>query len=326
MSGDSLLLADYLDYVLLAEKLGFTNIFMVEHHFTGGGQVSSSLGLLTYLAAKTSRIRLGTAVIVLPWHNPAILAETVATLDVLSNGRFDFGVGKGYRPQEFSGFCIPQEEASGRFDEALAFLRSSWTETDRFSHQGKFWNFEQVQIEPRTVQKPHPPLWMGATSAESIARAAAEGVNLLLDQVAPIAEIGKRVKLYARIRDEARGDYNASQIAVTRGLFIVGSEHERLNVIDKYAKLLGSAGALKWLGGDNAEAQSQAYKVSDAPLIGTPEQIIERLADLERCGVDTVLISDMSGSKETLRTFAAEIMPAFDPRGPAKSAPVALKG
>ena len=179
-----------------AEELGYHSVFVVEHHFTGVGQLSASLNFLSYLAGRTRRIRLGTAVVVLPWHNPVLLAEQVATLDLLSNGRLDFGVGKGYRPPEFAGFCIPIEEATERFDEAIAFLRKAWTAKGRFSHHGKRWHFDNIVIEPRPVQQPHPPLWMGAGSFESIRRAAREGFNLLLDQIAPVDLIIERVAAY----------------------------------------------------------------------------------------------------------------------------------
>jgi alkanesulfonate monooxygenase SsuD/methylene tetrahydromethanopterin reductase-like flavin-dependent oxidoreductase (luciferase family) len=311
LSGDSISLNKYIDYVLLAEDLGFSHVFMVEHHFTGGGQVSSSLGLLIYLAARTRRIRLGTAVIVLPWHNPAILAETVATLDVLSGGRFDFGIGKGYRPVEFAGFCIPQAEAGERFNETLAFLRTAWTREDRFSHHGRFWNFENVTIEPRVIQRPHPPLWMAGNSADSIRRAAHEGVNLLLDQVSPIAGVAERVALYRTERAAARADFKPGQIAVTRGLHLVANEREREEAVSLYARVLNEAGALVWLNGRNTEENVERYRGSDAPLIGTPQQIIGQLQALEAAGVETVLFADISGSHETLRTFARDIMPAF---------------
>ncbi|HEY5299342.1 MAG TPA: LLM class flavin-dependent oxidoreductase, partial [Acetobacteraceae bacterium] len=96
-TGDSHSYRGFIDYVVEAERLGFDSVFLVEHHFTGQGQVSASLTLLAYLAARTSRIRLGTAVVVLPWHNPVLIAEQAATLDLLSGGRLDLGVGKGYR-------------------------------------------------------------------------------------------------------------------------------------------------------------------------------------------------------------------------------------
>src|SRR6266487_2644721 len=127
-----------------AEALGFHSTFVVEHHFTGFGQVSASLNLLTWLGARTSTLRLGTAVLVLPWHNPVLLAEQVATLDLLSNGRFDFGVGKGYRDAEFESFCIPKAEATERFEECMAILRKAWTTQGRFTHQGKHWNFRNI--------------------------------------------------------------------------------------------------------------------------------------------------------------------------------------
>src|SRR5688572_33290140 len=109
--GDSYGYTEFVEYVKAADQLGFEAAFMVEHHFTGAGQLSASLNLLSYLAACTTRIRLGTAVVVLPWHNPVLLAEQVATLDVLSGGRVDLGVGRGYRKVEFEQFCIPMEEA-----------------------------------------------------------------------------------------------------------------------------------------------------------------------------------------------------------------------
>ena len=102
---------DFIEYNVEAEALGFRGTFVVEHHFTGYGQVSATLNLLTWLGARTTTLRLGTAVIVLPWHNPVLLAEQAATLDLLSGGRLDFGVGKGYRHNEFSGFCRAKRES-----------------------------------------------------------------------------------------------------------------------------------------------------------------------------------------------------------------------
>src|SRR5213078_167502 len=135
-----------------AEALGFHSTFVVEHHFTGFGQVSASLNLLTWLGARTSTLRLGTAVLVLPWHNPVLLAEQAATIDLLSDGRLEFGVGKGYRHNEFSGFCIDIAEADARFEESLGLILKAWTSNERFSHHGTFWNFENIVVEPPTRQ------------------------------------------------------------------------------------------------------------------------------------------------------------------------------
>src|SRR5881394_2869665 len=180
---------DYLDYAVEAEALGYRSSFLVEHHFTGWNQVSATLMLQTALAMRTSSLRLGTAVIVLPWHNPVLLAEQAATLDLISGGRFDFGVGKGYRHNEFAGFCIAPEEAQARFEESIQLMTRAWTSRARFSHRGRFWQFEDVVVEPPSAQQPHPPLWVAAASAPSIRRAAERGFNLILDQYASPEQI-----------------------------------------------------------------------------------------------------------------------------------------
>src|SRR6476659_5197098 len=159
---------DFIDFNVEAEALGYHSTFLVEHHFTGWNQVSATLTLLTWLAARTTTLRLGTAVMVLPWHNPVILAEQAAALDLLSEGRLDFGVGKGYRYNEFRGFAIPLEEADARFEEALAIITKAWTSEQRFSHHGRFWTFNDVLVEPPPSQKPHPPFWMAAGSPSSM--------------------------------------------------------------------------------------------------------------------------------------------------------------
>src|SRR5204863_3106337 len=102
---------------------------------------------------------LGTAVTVLPWHNPVLLAEQAATLDLLSGGRLDFGIGKGYRYNGFAGFCVPIEEAEARFEESIDVIVKAWTASEPFSHRGKYWSFEMIVVEPPTAQKPHPPIW-----------------------------------------------------------------------------------------------------------------------------------------------------------------------
>ena len=130
---------------------------------------------MTWLGARTRWLRLGTAVMVLPWHNPVLLAEQAATLDLLSGGRLDFGIGKGYRYNEFAGFCVPMEEADARFDEGLAVIATAWTADEPFSHRGRYWQFDKIVVEPPTAQKPHPPIWMGAGGESSIRRSPHRG-------------------------------------------------------------------------------------------------------------------------------------------------------
>ena len=143
---------DFIEYNVEAEALGYASTFAVEHHFTGFGQVSATLSLLTWVAARTKTLRLGTAVMVLPWHNPVLLAEQAATLDLLSGGRLDFGIGKGYRHNEFAGFCIPMEEADKRFEEGLAVVLKAWTSEERFSHHGKYWHSTMSSSSRRPIR------------------------------------------------------------------------------------------------------------------------------------------------------------------------------
>ena len=299
-----------------AERLGFSSVFLVEHHFTGFGQVSASMNLLSYLAARTERIRLGTAVVVLPWHNPILVAEQAATLDLLSNGRLDFGVGKGYRSYEFSGFCIAPEEATERFDEAMEVIRKAWTTQGRFSYQGKRWRFDNVVVEPSPIQQPHPPFWLGAGSGESIRRAAREGYNLLLDQIAPTDLVIDRVTTFREECERIGRPYDPTTVGVTRGLQIVHNEEERKRAIVTRRNVLKNIGDLAR--GPGAEhyahikEDEESFVLDDAPLLGTPEEIIARLKRLEAGGVDNVLFAAPGASVAGLRTFAEEIMPAFD--------------
>ncbi len=314
--GDSTGYRDYIAYVLEAEKLGFGSVFIVEHHFTGFGQVSASLNILSYIAAMTDRIRLGTAVVVLPWHNPVLVAEQAATLDLLSNGRLDFGVGKGYRDYEFAGFCVPPDEATERFDEAMDVIRKAWSANGRFSHHGKRWHFENVVVEPAPVQQPHPPFWLGAGSEESIRRAAREGYNLLIDQIGSSDLTIARV---AAFREECRKigrAYAPEMVGATRGLQIVRTEAEREKALEVRYNVLKNIGGLAR--GPGAARYSNLQDVSgppiefdDAPLLGTPKEIVARLKKLEAGGVEHVLLVDPRPSLESLRIFAREIMPEF---------------
>src|SRR5205814_6846204 len=122
------------------------------------------------------------AVLLLPWHNPVLLAEQAATLDLLSGGRLDFGVGKGYRYNEFAGFCVDMEEADARFDESLAVITQAFTNNAPFSHKGRYWEFDNIIVEPPPAQRPHPPFWMGAGSERSVTEVSRRGYNLPLAQ------------------------------------------------------------------------------------------------------------------------------------------------
>ncbi len=295
----------FIEYVIEADKLGFKQLFMVEHHFTGQGQVSASMTVLAYLAARTRNIRLGTAVVVLPWHNPVLVAEQAATLDLLSGGRVDFGVGKGYRQAEFNGFCMAMEEATPRFDEAMEVIRKAWTSEGRFSHHGKLWNYQDIVVEPEPLQRPHPPLWLAAGSPDSVRRAAREGYNLLLDQLAQTDQIIRRVAIFREECAKVGRPYNPNMVGTTRALQMIHSETEREQMYATRKRVVATIGDLA--------RDKLAERVEDdtAPIWGTPDEVIARLKHLEANGVTNILLVDPNASVANLRAFGREVMPAF---------------
>ncbi len=314
---------DFVEFNIEAEALGYRSTFLVEHHFTGWHQVSATLTLLTWLAARTRTLRLGTAVLVLPWHNPVLLAEQAATLDLMSGGRLDFGVGKGYRHTEFTGFCISPDEADARFDEALDVITKSWTSAGRFSHHGRFWNFEQVVVEPPPMQKPHPPFWMAAGSPPSITKVAERGYNLILDQFASAQQLGERIALFkAEIAKRGR-TFNPLEVTVARDMFVARNAAEKQAAIERThaarQQILNVARAPGQQRGSHILAYDHDKPRSDAnTLIGTVEEIAERLEEMRREGIEYVILT-CGGSRESLRRFAHEIMPAFPDRTQAKA-------
>src|ERR1700742_1131115 len=223
---------DYIEYNVEAEALGYDSTFVVEHHFTGFGQVSASLNLLTWVAARTKTLRLGTAVIVLPWHNPVLLAEQAATIDLLSGGRLELGVGKVYPHNEFASFCIPIEEADERFEEGLELIVKSWTSNERFSHHGRFWNFEDIIVEPPTAQKPHPPIWMAAGQPDSIRKVARRGAKLLLDQFASTANTIERFNIYKTEVERLGRRFDPMDVGVSRAFFVAKNAEEKAKAIE----------------------------------------------------------------------------------------------
>src|SRR5215472_8022470 len=220
-------LADYIETNVEAEGLGYYATFLTEHHFTGVGQISAPLQVLTAIAMRTTRLRLGTAVVVLAWHNPAMLAEAAATLDLISNGRLELGVGKGYRASEFAGFAVPMEEAEGRFDEAFAVLKQAFTTKERFSHHGTYWHLDNVLVEPQPAQRPHPPLWIAAGNPRSIRKVAELGCNLLLDQFQSPAQIKERIALYRSVVEAQGRSFDPLMVAVARKVYVAEGAADR---------------------------------------------------------------------------------------------------
>jgi alkanesulfonate monooxygenase SsuD/methylene tetrahydromethanopterin reductase-like flavin-dependent oxidoreductase (luciferase family) len=307
---------DYVETCVEAEALGFDSSFLIEHHFSGRGQVSASLDLLAWVAARTRTMRLGTAVIVLPWHDPVLLAERAATLDLMSGGRLEFGVGKGYRHSEFAGFCMPYEEAQARFEEALPLIIRAWISNARFSHNGRFWQYEDIIVEPPPSQQPHPPVWIAAGKPDSIRSVAARGCKLLLDQFASTETVSERVAVF-RAECEARGrTFDPMDVAVARNFYVARDAVDMQTALARLARAHAGMVALSQHPGGRNRSHITAYAgapggTEASALYGTPERIGAELEALRAVGVEHVLLHGGESTRQSIRRFSTEIMPAF---------------
>ena len=289
-----------------AESLGYHSTFLVEHHFTGFGQVSATLNLLTWIGARTTSLRLGTAVIVLPWHNPVLLAEQIATLDLLSNGRVDAGIGKGYRMKEFEGFSISMDEADARFEECLEVMLKAWTSDTPWSHQGTYWQYNEVVVEPPSTQKPHPQIWMGAGSPRSVKQVAQLGFNMLLGQFDAFEMIAEEVALFKSEVESLGRVFDPMSVAVARSVNLVDSTAE-------YDQALESRMAARRRTQNLAlrpDFQDTRDSAEAGTIYGSPDQVSEKIQALHDIGIEYVLLNAPAGIS-TLRRFAEDVMPGF---------------
>jgi len=191
--------ADAIDQACYADALGFDSVWIAEHHFSEYGTAPDVAVLAAALAQRVKRMRIGTAVSFLPFNHPIRTAESFAMVDVLSDGRLDFGVGRGYQPGEFAGFGLPMDESRERFDESLEIVRRAWTE-DEVTFEGKHYQIRGVRVMPKPVQKPHPPLWGAAVSPESFELLARRGMPFLsAPSITPTAIMAESYRAYRRV-------------------------------------------------------------------------------------------------------------------------------
>src|SRR5215468_3286725 len=157
---------EHLEEAVLAEELGFDNVWASEHHFSEDAWNPSPVTFLAAVAGRTERVRIGTYVLLLPLHNPVRIAEDIAVLDNISGGRVDLGVGVGSSPEEFRTFGIPIENRLGRTFEALRIIERCFS-VEEFSHAGKYYKFPDIHLTTRPVQRPGPPILVAAMGEQS---------------------------------------------------------------------------------------------------------------------------------------------------------------
>ena len=186
-----------------AENLGLDSIWLAEHHFSPERSVlASPMVLASAIAARTNRIRIGMAVQVLPLANPLRIAEEAATVDHVSKGRFNFGIGRSGLTKYYRGYNVPYSESRRRFFEALEVIMKAWKE-DQFSYQGEYYSYEDVMVVPKPYQQPYPPTWIAAASEDTFPLVGALGHPIFIGANMPVPQLQERLQLFREARQEA---------------------------------------------------------------------------------------------------------------------------
>ena len=283
--------AETVEQVRLIRQHGFDSIWGGEHHATDGYHYFPLLPFLQRLAAEAEGLELGSNIVLLPLHNPMETAEIAAFLDVITGGRFNLGVGLGYRQEEFDMFGVPIKQRVSRMAEGVEIIRRLWTE-DGVTHNGRHWQFENLTIRPQPAQKPHPPLLVAAQVDAAIERAARIADGWCLVPVPRIDEIERQIGLYKKTRTDA-GLALSEHIIRLCEVACAETQEAALKrtapfLIEKYAAYAswGMPG-ISFDANDPPEEQLRKLAVKRFG-IGTPEQVVEALMDQHRAGVTHV--------------------------------------
>ena len=323
---------DITEEFILGEELGFKSAWMAEHHFTRYGLGAAPNVLASNIVAKTTTIRIGSAVFVSPLHLPARLAEEIATLDVLSGGRIDVGFGRGAAQSEYNVANIPIEESQQRFQESITMIEGLWSNKD-YTFEGKHYKITNANIVPQPIQNPHPPIYIAATrSPDTQEFVAGSGhpllVGVVLDTVDAIALCHTLVDL-AKTKGQ---NMSMSQIPFFR-YFHVAETEEQANANAKPA-LDWNLDMIQWrrtfdTGSEVWEKMedfrntrtelppSYDYLAENRAFIGNPDQIIAKIQALKDEGIETFGCNFSFGGMpqdqvlKSMQLFAKEIMPAF---------------
>ncbi len=347
------IVGETLEQIEYAEELGYDGIWVAEHHFSRHGICGSPLQLLASAAVRTHRIRLGLAVAILPFNHPIHMAEQSAMLDILSQGRLDFGIGRGYLELEFKGFGLSMEDSTGLFRESLDIIRRAWAE-ETISHHGKHYRFDDLRIAPKPVQRPHPPIYVASVSPPSLTWSAQNGFPIMSTGITPWADLKRLRRHY---QDElTRHGFDGSLYAdcpLQRQVFLAETTEE--------ARAL-AAPALEWGNRTAAHAGTSAqagqytpeydyYKQVDrvrqeraatrfneaawadletAPMVGDPAEVLRRVRVVQEALDLGYLMTwmnfggiDHQETRRSMKLFAREVMPHFRARAQAEPAATA---
>ncbi len=316
-----------LEMTLLAEELGFRNMWLAEHHFSSYGVLSRPLMFAQYLADHTTSLRIGTAVIVVPLHHPLTIAEEIATVDLLSGGRLDVGLGRGYQNYEFDRLGVRLDESRARWEEAVDVILLALSGKS-FTYDGSYYKIPETMVFPRPIQTPHPPIWVTAQSPESVAATVRRGFNLLSGGFGVSVE---NLRQFRTAFDQLVSEHPPKQpihVGIQRPVYVAETEAEAREVVEHARWNMRVTLSLRRNYERVEDGRAVAVPMPNEPstddildnfgVIGTPERCIQQLRLLQdvmhidhfNCSFsfgdlphDTVLRS--------MRRFAAEVMPAF---------------
>lgn len=306
-----------LERIAIMDRTGYDAVWLAEHHFTGYSVCPSVHLMAMRVAACTERLRIGTAVSLAAFYHPLRLAEEVALLDVLTDGRVNWGAGRGFDPTEFAAFGVPLEESAERFREAVEIVLAAWTH-ERLDFEGKYWSFEGVEVLPKPAQKPHPPTWVAATSPSAMEWAASHGHTILMDPHSPCAEIARKRERYRELLEAHGHSIEGREIPMARLLAVAETESEAREIarsgaawtVGSYANPTKAAGIEPGTvgAGDGPRRDPVARYLDDVVLYGTPDRLVDRLAQLrEEMFLDYLLCAPLSHSSFTL--FTDKVLP-----------------
>lgn len=308
-----------------AERAGFDSCLITEHHQMVDGYFPSPLIASTAIAAKTTRLRVGSGILLLGLYHPVRVAEDGAMLDIVSKGRLILGVGAGYGAMDFEAFGIPISERPSRFEEGIQVVKRAWTE-ERFSFFGKRYQLKTVSVTPKPIQKPHPPIWVGGWTDEGIKRAARLGDAWFMDVINNMQTLGQWAALYRKTCEQwGKRPY----IAALREAWVAETTEQAEReygpyVMDShlfYYRLGGyNPQAEPWMATVTSEADFTLDKVKkDRFIMGSPQECIRQIEQWRKeTGVDYLVLRFRHPSgpahekvRQAVRLFGEKVIPHF---------------